>query len=75
MSRTKIPIVVAYRKRPRGRAYIEVFENLRVDDILDAGGRKPPIPHKFEIVALGVGTSFIEQYKKKYKLTKHKTWH
>ena len=47
---------------------MEVFTNLRVDDIIDAKKRKPPIPHNYEILDIGVGESFAEQYKRKYKL-------
>jgi len=64
----QIPIVVIYKKRKRGKAYMEVFTNLRIDDIIDAKKRKPPIPHNYEILDIGVGESFIERYKQKYKL-------
>ena len=64
----QIPIVVAYRKRKNGKVYLEVFDNIRVDDIIDTKKRKPPIPHNYEILDIGVGESFIEMYKKKYKL-------
>ena len=47
---------------------MEVFDNLRVDDIIDTNKRKPPIPHKYEILDIGVGEAFIEKYKQKYKL-------
>jgi hypothetical protein len=40
---------------------------MRVDDILDAKKRKPPIPHENEILEIGVG-NFEEKYKKKYNL-------
>ena len=46
---------------------IEVFKNMRVDDIIDANKRKPPIPHENEILEIGVG-EFGEKYKKKYNL-------
>jgi hypothetical protein len=64
----QIPIVVIYKKRKRGKAYMEVFTNLRIDDIIDAKKRKPPIPHNYEILDIGVGEAFIERYKQKYKL-------
>ena len=47
---------------------MEVFTHLRVDDVIDARKRKPPIPHNYEILDIGVGKAFIETYKKKYKL-------
>ena len=64
----QIPIVVAYQKRKNGKVYLEVFDTLRIDDVIDAKKRKPPIPHKYEILDIGVGEAFIESYKKKYKL-------
>ena len=64
----QIPIVVIYKKTKRGKVYMEVFDNLRVDDVIDTNKRKPPIPHKYEILDIGVGEAFIEKYKQKYKL-------
>ena len=64
----QIPIVVIYKKRKRGKAYMEIFTHLRVDDVIDARKRKPPIPHNYEILDIGVGEAFIEKYKQKYKL-------
>ena len=64
----QIPVVVVYQKRKGGKHYMEVFKHLRVDDIIDAKKRKPPIPHNYEILDIGVGEAFIERYKHKYKL-------
>jgi len=64
----QIPVVVIYEKRKGGKKYIEIFKHLRVDDIIDAKKRKPPIPHNYEILDIGVGNAFIERYKQKYKL-------
>ena len=64
----QIPIVVIYKKTKRGKVYMEVFTHLRLDDVIDANKRKPPIPHKYEILEIGVGETFIEKYKQKYKL-------
>lgn len=63
-----LPIVVVYEKRKGGKKYMEVFKHLRIDDIIDAKKRKPPIPHNYEILDIGVGEVFIEKYKQKYKL-------
>jgi len=62
------PVVVVYEKRKGGKKYIEIFKHLRVDDIIDAKKRKPPIPHNYEILDIGVGNVFVERYKQKYKL-------
>ena len=62
--------IVVVHKRPRknGKIFLEVFENTRVDDIIVTTKRKPLIPKENEILELGVGISFVERYKKKYKL-------
>jgi len=62
------PIVVVYKKRKYGKVYLEVFQNTRVDDIIDGNKRKPLINNNYEILEIGVGTGFEERYKKKYKL-------
>jgi len=62
------PVAVTYRKRKGGKVYLEVFENMRVDDIINQRKVKPPIPHQYEIVDIGVGAKFIKEYKEKYKL-------
>jgi hypothetical protein len=59
--------VVHKGPRKNSKIQIEVFKNMRVDDILDAKKRKPPIPHENEILEIGVG-NFEEKYKKKYNL-------
>ena len=65
-----MPEIVVVHKRPRknGKIFLEVFENRRVDDIIVTTKRKPLIPKENEILELGVGISFVERYKKKYKL-------
>ena len=62
--------VVVVHKRPRknGKVFIEVFENTRVDDIISTTKRKPLVPNENDILEIGVGISFYEKYKKKYKL-------
>ena len=66
----RIPEVVVVHKKPRknGKVFLEVFENTRIDDIIATNKRKPLIPKENEILELGVGISFVEKYKKKYKL-------
>ena len=65
-----MPQVVAVHKKPRknGKVFLEVFENTRVDDIINARKLKPLIPKENEILDIGVGISFVERYKKKHKL-------
>lgn len=66
----KMPDVVVVHKGPRknSKIYIDIFTNVRVDDILDVNKRKPLIPYENEILEIGVGSSFEEKYRKKYKL-------
>lgn len=63
-------VVVVYKTvyRKKEKYHLEVFKNIRVDDIIDGNKRKPPIPHDVELVEIGVGASFEEKYRKKYKL-------
>jgi hypothetical protein len=65
-----IPPVIVVHKGPRknSKIVLQIFNDTRVDDIIDGNKRKPPIPHENEILEIGVGESFIERYKKKYKL-------
>ena len=65
-----VPMVVVVHKGPikNSKILLAVFHDMRVDDIIDKNKRKPPIPHENEILDIGVGKSFIETYKKKYKL-------
>ena len=64
------PITVAFKevKRKKEIIHVKVFENTRIDDIIDGNKRKPLIPHDFEILDIGIGGKFEEKYKKKYKL-------
>lgn len=61
-------IVVHKGPRKNSKVILEVFENTRVDDIITTKKRKPLIPKENEILDIGVGISFVERYKKKYKL-------
>lgn len=65
-----IPPVIVVHKGPRknSKIILQRFENTRVDDIISARKRNPIIPNESEILEIGVGDSFIERYRKKYKL-------
>jgi hypothetical protein len=65
----KIPTVAVYRKRTNGNCYMIVTEK-EVDTVNNAQARKPLIPHKYQIIELGVGQSFIEIWMEKYKIKK-----
>ena len=66
----RIQEVVVVHKGPRknSKVILQIFENTRVDDIINARKLKPLIPKENEILDIGVGISFVERYKKKYKL-------
>lgn len=67
----KIPFVVVYKKSNKGRKYyMKVFKDLSLEDIIDTKKRKPPIPHEYELVEIGLGETFIEKYKKEYNIKK-----
>ncbi len=59
------PIVVVYRTK-RGAVKIETFTDLRCPDPLITK-RSTKVPFDSEILDIGVGISFLEKYKKKYK--------
>ena len=60
--------VVHKGPRKNSKIILQLFKNTRVDDIIDGNKRNPPIPHQNEILDIGVGESFVERFKKKYKL-------
>lgn len=64
------PTVVVVHKGPHKNSKIElnIFTDIRVDDIIDSNKRKPPIPHDHELLEIGVGSAFEKRYKEKYKL-------
>jgi hypothetical protein len=66
----RIVEIVVVHKGPRknSKILLQIFENTRVDDIINDRKRKPLIPKENEILEIGVGLSFVERYKKKYKL-------
>jgi len=66
----KQPDVVVVHKGPRknSKTILEIFTNTRVDDIINARKLKPLIPKENDILEIGVGSSFVKRYKKKYKL-------
>ena len=66
----RLPVVVVYRKSTRARKYfVQMFDSLYVDDIIDANKRKPVIPHEYELVEIGLGESYVEKYKEEYNAT------
>jgi hypothetical protein len=66
-------IVVVYKKsKTAKKMFMKVFENEPTPDrIINMNARKPMIPNDYEIVELGMGSSFIEFYKQKHNIKKH----
>ena len=65
------PTVAVYQKRKGGVYYMTVTEQ-HVDAVNNGAARKPIIPHKYTIIELGVGGSFIQQWMKQYKIKNYK---
>lgn len=66
----KEPIVVVYRKSPRSKKqYMAVVYNKDVDDILTER-RNPIIDNSYILDEVGVGFSFVEEYKQKCNINK-----
>lgn len=66
-------IVVVFRKRKNSKPQIVAYteeSKMKVDTLIDSAKRKPPIPHNWYIDEIGVGESFINRYKEKYKISK-----
>ena len=63
----KLLTVVVYKK-PTGKKYYLYTTESEIDEVLSNSKRKPLIPNNYEIVDMGIGESFIEQYKKQYDI-------
>jgi hypothetical protein len=64
-----LKVVVAHKgPEKNSKIYIDIFTNIRVDDIIDSTKRKPIIPTDHQILEIGIGETFLERYKSKYKL-------
>jgi hypothetical protein len=64
----EIQTVVVYKK-PNGKKHmLAIFDGVVVDEILEPSKRKPLIPSDYDIVDLAIGKSYIEKYKKQYKI-------
>jgi len=63
-------VVVVFRKRMSSKPEMAIFDNVKIDDVLNANKRNPVIPNRWIIDELGIGESLIETYSKKHKITK-----
>lgn len=67
----KQPTVAVYRKSKGSSTYYMIVTEKSVDAVNNARATKPVIDHKYEIVELGVGESFIKIWQSKYKIKKY----
>lgn len=67
----KQPTVAVYKKSKSSSTYYMIVTEKSVDVVNNARATKPIIDHKYEIVELGVGESFIKVWQSKYKIKKY----
>lgn len=60
--------VVVYRKQKNSSTYYMIVTNIHVDVINNGRATKPIVDHKYEIVELGIGLNFIEEWARKYNI-------
>ena len=63
----KLLTVVVYKK-PTGKKHYLFTTESEIDEVLSNSKRKPLIPNNYEIVDMGIGESFIKQFKKQYNI-------
>ena len=64
----KIPIVIVFATSKNSNAKIKMksVSNRNIDELIDLNYRIPGIPEKAIIKEVGMGSIFIERWKKKY---------
>ena len=60
--------VVVYRKQKNSSTYYMIVTNIHVEVINNGRATKPIVDHKYEIVELGIGFNFIEEWARKYNI-------
>ena len=66
----KTVICVVYKKPTGKKHYLNTYENYELDAIITNRKHVPLIKDEYEIVEIGIGKSFIERYKKQFKIEK-----
>ena len=70
-----IPIVVVWKKSERAKKnFMTVFTKADLDWVNSTRNRKPVIPNDAPFLELGVGDSFVEPWKAKYKIKTVQYW-
>ena len=60
--------VVVYKKKKNSNTYYMIVTDVHIDIINNARATKPIVDHKYEIVELGIGFNFIDEWSKKYNI-------
>ena len=75
MSDRWIPIVVVWKKSNRSnKPYMTVFTKADLDWVNSTRNRKPVIPNESPFLELGMGSSFVDVWKEKYKIKSVQYW-
>ena len=62
------PVVVVYRKREKGKAYMSVFENADVDSIINGRKHNSLIPTNYLIEDLTIYRKILQNYIHRIKI-------
>ncbi len=66
----RTPVVVVYKKSTRSTVHYMAVTTETLDVVIDLKKKKPIIDHKYEMIEVGVGESFIKIWMKKFKIKK-----
>ena len=66
----KPTFVAVYKKQKTSNKHYMIVTDIHADILINGRATKPIIDHKYDIVELGMGKSFIELWSKKYKIRK-----
>jgi len=69
-NKDKPTFVAVYKKQKTSDKHYMIVTDIHSDVLINGRATKPIIDHKYEIVELGCGFDFIEQWSKKYKIKK-----
>ena len=66
----KLDVTIVYKNSPRSNAKVRMktYRHKAIDEILDATHKRLHIPERADILHIGLGGSFKEKFKLKYKL-------
>ena len=68
-------VVVVWKKSDRAsKKHMTVFTTAHVDQVNTNKGRNPVIPNDYPFIELGVGGSFVEEWKHKHKIKTVNYW-